>query len=191
MIFDDQMFSKRSSYRVKVVYFTVSRNLRSTIYDDQIQISVIRISASGEHRKWSRGNGTTRGREVQLEIFLVALIVIYRCIKYIYNRTPAAMAFQAFDDLFKRSRGRPPPPPLLLFVSSENLLNKILKSNGNLEVLLRKHISFRARTHASFAACAWGNIFFFFFFQPHNLFPTSNILSREKRPRKFQLINLA
>lgn len=35
------------------------------------------------------------------------------------------------------------PPPLRL--SLENLLNKILKSNGNLEVLLRKHISFRAR----------------------------------------------
>lgn len=69
------------------------------MYDEQIQISVIRIF--GEERE--AGNGTTRGvARIQLEIFLVALIVIYRCIKYIYNRTPAAMAFQAFDDLFKR-----------------------------------------------------------------------------------------
>lgn len=64
------------------------------MHDDQIQISVIRIFC--EEREV--GNS----REVQLKIFLVALIVIYRCIKYIYNRTPAAMAFQAFDDLFKR-----------------------------------------------------------------------------------------
>lgn len=62
----------------------------------------------------------------------------------------------------------PPLLPPLLRLSLENLLNKILKSNGNLEVLLRKHISFRARTQASFAACAWGNNFFnrTIYFQP-------------------------